>query len=128
MPQSRERKREYMRRYMAKRRSGDGDRSGKGVSPPTRRRDLLVPMNPWTMTKRQLVEYLAYAGERGYTLVWVTDHYALIPTYEKSPSYQLLLSRVEVLEKRNTQAEADLARLEVMIDSMMAEDSRDGLP
>jgi len=73
------------------------------------------------MTKRKLLDYLAYIGQRGFTLAWVDGGYELRPAYEQSPTHQALAGRVSALEQRNTQLEADLARLEAMMDSMLAE-------
>jgi len=84
----------------------------------------VVPMNPRTMTKRQLVDYLAYVGQRGFTLVYTEHGYELMPAYAQAPTHQALEDRVAILEQRNTLLEADLARLELMIDSMLAEEWR----
>ena len=85
MPQTPER-REYMRRYMRRRRlASRGGRSGRGVNnsvnTPLNKRDVNnspIPMSPVTMSKRKLVEYLAHIGERGFCLVRSSRGYELV--------------------------------------------------
>lgn len=123
MPQTPERKREYMREYMRRRhgfRPGvSGKRDTKGDLVPT-------PLNPTTMSKKRLVEYLSYLGQRGRYLVPTENGYELgigdgaeerLGALERRTAR--LLPRVAVAEERNTQLEGDLARMEAMLDSVL---------
>ena len=165
MPQSPERKREYMRTYMAKRRTrgtrlgfakvspqrgdtgkGRGEIQRGGVSPllvpqirnkemlvPTRERENVspcpIPMNPRTMSKRKLVEYLAYVGQRGFCLSQTGQDYFLVAVWTGE---MVPFDSVEIIERRLTeqgqriaQLEMELARQEVMLDSMLTETWRE---
>ena len=138
MPQSKDRKREYNRERNRRLRGysgvshGGGD-SKRGVVPsrydvvPPFIRDV-VPMNPATMSRRRLVTYLEYVGSRGFALVNVNGVYSLIAvgTGELVPfdSVAILSRQMTAQGQRITQLEADLARLEAMMDSTLAEEQR----
>ena len=155
MPQSRERKREYMRRYMAKRRSRGG-RSGRGVSPLSVG-PLLVPdsykgsVSPWfplvdvrRKYQRRFVEYLLSLNKAGYTLQPEDGGYRLVETPVTRSEREIaemgarqaelearqaelearqvgLADKVLRAHDRNTQLEADMIRIEAMMDSVLAE-------
>ncbi len=130
MPQTPERKREYMRDYMAKRRGGKSER---GVSPyllvpPLEKESVSpspIPMNPQTMTKRRLVDYLAHIGQRGFSLVLTSRGYELVAVgcgqLVSFDSVAIIEGQLRAQGQRITQLEADLARIEVMMDSMLRE-------
>ena len=139
MPQS-EHRREYMRRYMEKRRLGSrgGRESERGgvvpnVVPPTIEKGNVVPvpLNPRTMTKAALVGYLEEVGRHGFTFVTTSRGYALVAasTGELVPfdAVAALESTLALHGQRITQLEADIVHLEIMIDSLVSSDTRDGL-
>lgn len=108
------------------------DTKGKNVVPPKRERNVVPPLNPWTMSKRMLVDYLAYAGERGFTLVRSSMGYELVDVrtgqlgaFDSLAIIEGQLRRQQehilVQDKRVVQLEGELARLEVMVDSLLAE-------
>ena len=145
MPLRGQAKREYQRLYMANKRAtnrgGDRDSKGKGVRPrrnvrpPLENRESVrpmpIPMSPQTMSKAELVDYLAHVGQRGFSLVKTTRGYDLVAnTGQLVPFDGVALiegqlrahgQRIIQLEAEVTVQGAALARLELMMDSMLRE-------
>ena len=133
MPQTPERKREYMREYMRRKhgfapRGVAGKRDTKGdLVPPLEKREfspLPIPMNPRTMSKAKLVAYLAHVGRRGFSLVYTSRGYELVANTGNLVPFDgvaIIEQQLGVQGQRITQLEADLARLEMMMDSVLRE-------
>lgn len=133
-----ERKREYDRKRVRRLRGtsygGERDSKGKGVVPRQKCRPLLekenvvprpIPMNPQTMSKAKLVDYLAHVGQRGFSLVKTFRGYELVAnTGQLVPFDGVAIIERELanhsqeifsLKQSNVMLQADLARLEVMM-------------
>ena len=123
--------RERNRRLRGTASRGEGDSKGKGVVPrenvvpPIREGNVVpIPMNPRTMSKKKLVEYLAHVGQRGFTLVSTSRGYELVANTGQLVPFDgvaVLESTLKAHGQRITQLEADLTRLEMMMDSMLRE-------
>ncbi len=155
--EAKQHKREYNRNRQRTRRGyglrndrgvrGDRDYKGKGVVtdgnvviPHMIRGNVVMPVNPRTMTKRRLVDYLAYAGKRGFCLVETSRGYELaavgigqlvpfdsLDIIERQLRVQgqdiaQLKTALGAEQQRNTQLEADMARLEAMLDTTLKEE------
>ena len=83
-----------------------------------------IPMSPQTMSKAKLVDYLAHVGQRGFSLVETSRGYELVANTGQLVPFDgvaVLESTQRIQGQRITQLEADLARLELMMDSMLRE-------
>jgi len=89
-------------------------------------------MNPQTMSKRRLVEYLAHIGKLGFSLVETVRGYELVVvgtgqlvTFDSVAIIEKQLARqgerIKVLEQINVQTQADLARIELMMSGLSTE-------
>lgn len=85
-------------------------------------------MNPRTMSKQRLIDYLAYVGGRGFSLVYTVQGYELaavgIGQLVPFDSIDIIERQLSGQGQRIMQLEADLARLEAMMDTVLKEEAR----
>ena len=82
-------------------------------------------MNPATMSNRKLVEYLAHVGKYGFSLVYTQKGYELVANTGQLVPFDgvaIIERELASLKTANVLVQADLARLELMMDSMLAEE------
>ena len=149
MAQSRERHAEYMRQRRLNARNGlrlrqqAGEYEGvnppylvsvsKDVNPDSKKESVNPVWFPMIDMRRRyqvrFMDYILSLNEGGMRLVRVAGVFGLAPMPLADVERRLMAmeAALAIEKSRNTMLEADLARLDAMISSMMAEDTRDGL-